>query len=70
MPHIPEDCIRVDTVPIPIVAKMLGIDPNKIKSAIKNGTMPVGCVCQADGSSKERTVIIKTRLEKWLEGEL
>ncbi|MEL7608535.1 MAG: hypothetical protein AAGU74_03445 [Bacillota bacterium] len=67
---IPTDCIRVKTVPVIVLAKMIGVDPNKIKSAIKNGTMPVGCVCQSDGSSRERTVIIKTRLERWLAGEL
>ena len=67
---IPTDCIRVETVPVTVLAKMIGVDPNKIKSAIKNGTMPIGCVCQADGSSRERTIIIKTRLERWLAGEL
>lgn len=67
---IPDDCIQVETVPVTVLAKMLRVDPNKIKSAIKNGTMPVGCVCKADGSTKERTIIIKTRLERWLAGEL
>lgn len=68
--EISEQYIRVETIPATVLAKMLGVDPNKIKSAIKNGTMPVGCVCQADGSTKEHIVIIKTRLERWLAGEL
>lgn len=68
--QIPADCIRVETVPVEILAKMLGTDPNKIKSGIKNHTMPVGCVLKADDSTRERTIIIKTRLERWLEGEL
>lgn len=62
--------IRVETVPVTEVAKMLGIAPMKVKSAIKNGTMPIGAVCKDDNSTKERTIIIKTRLQRWLDGEL
>lgn len=69
MPISP-DVIKVETVPVKVVAKMLGIAPMKVKAAIKNGTMPVGLVAKEEGKSLERTVVIKTRLERWLDGEL
>lgn len=62
---------RVETIPVAEVAAALGIAPMKVKSAIKNGTMPIGCVCKDDEhSTHERTVIIRTRWEKWIAGEL
>jgi hypothetical protein len=61
---------RLETVPVIEVAKALGVDAMKVKSAIKNGTMPIGCVCKEEGSSKERTVILRTRWDKWKAGEL
>lgn len=65
-----ENAERLETVPVLTVAKALGIAPMKVKSAIKNGTMPIGCVCEGDRSEKERTVILRTRWEKWIAGEL
>lgn len=50
------------------VAKILGINTMKVKSAILNGTMPVGAVCNE--GKNDRVVIIKTRFEKWMNGDL
>jgi len=61
---------RVEIVPVTEVARSLGIAPMKVKAAIKNGTMPIGAVCTEDRSTKERTVILRTRWEKWKNGEL
>lgn len=62
---------RLEIVPVAEVASALGIAPMKVKSAIKNGTMPIGCVCKSDDDSKvERTVILRSRWEKWKAGEL
>lgn len=61
---------KAETVTVREAAYVLGVSPMKIKSAIKNGTLPIGAVFTEDNSTKERTVIIKTRLEKWLRGEL
>ena len=62
---------RVEIIPVAEVAAALGIAPMKVKSAIKNGTMPIGCVCKdEENSTHERTVIIKRRWEKWIAGEL
>jgi hypothetical protein len=61
---------RVETISVKEVAKALGIAPMKVKCAIKNGTMPIGAVAQEDNSTKERTVIVKVRFEKWIRGEL
>lgn len=61
---------RLDIVPVNEVAAALGIAPMKVKSGIKNGTMPIGTVVREEGSSVERTVILKTRWEKWKAGEL
>lgn len=65
-----ETAERLETVPVLEVAKALGIAPMKVKAAIKNHTLPIGCVCTEDRSTKERTVILRTRWEKWKAGEL
>lgn len=52
------------------VAAILGTTPDKVRSAILNGTMPVGMVGQGDHSTHNRTIIVRKRFEKWLEGEL
>ncbi|MDL2318189.1 hypothetical protein LJC74_03720 [Eubacteriales bacterium OttesenSCG-928-A19] len=51
-------------------AKILGTTPDKVRSAILNGTMPVGMVGQGDHSSHNRTIIVRRRFEKWMDGEL
>lgn len=61
---------RLETVPIVEVAKAIGVAPMKVKLAIMNGTMPIGCVTTGDRSEKDRTVILRTRWEKWKAGEL
>lgn len=65
-----ETSMKLDTIPIAEVARELGIAPMKVKSAIKNGTLPIGCVCTEDCNTKEQTVILKVRWEKWKAGEL
>ena len=57
-------------MPIKEVAKAMGIAAMKVKSAIKNGTMPIGAVCTEDRTTKERTVILRSRWERWKNGEL
>lgn len=51
------------------VAKMLCTTPQKITAAILNGTFPVGIVAEGGKSERTRTIIVKCRLEKWLNGE-
>lgn len=60
--------VRVDTMSLLEVAHALGTSPMKVKAAIKNGTMPIGMVAKEPGSSQERTVIVRTRWEKWING--
>lgn len=52
------------------VAAILKTTPDKVRSAILNGTMPIGMVGQGDHSSHNRTIIVRRRFEKWMEGEL
>lgn len=52
------------------VATIMGTTPDKVRAAILNGTMPVGMVGKGDHSNNIRTIIVKTRFEKWLAGEL
>lgn len=57
-------------VPVEDVARFLHTDPAKVKSGIKNGTMPIGTVLQSDGSTKERIIILRERWELWKCGKL
>jgi len=52
------------------VARELGTTPDKVRNAILNGTMPIGMVGQGDHSSHNRTIIVRRRYEKWMDGEL
>lgn len=61
---------KVEVISVREVAFALGVAPAKVKSAIKNGTMPIGAVMHEDGKAKDRTVILKTRWDKWKAGEL
>ena len=61
---------RVETMTCLEVATMLGTTHTKVKAAIKNGTMPIGMVAKDEHSTQERTIIIKTRFYKWINGEL
>jgi hypothetical protein len=61
---------KIETLLIADVARALGTSPAKVKAAIKNGTMPIGMVGQEPGSTQERTVIVRTRWEKWINGQL
>ena len=70
IPSPPQSQRKVSTMSAQEVARELGTDPMKIKSAILNGTMPIGLVAKADTSTKDRTIIIRRRYELWLEGKL
>ena len=61
---------KVETLTTQDVAKMLRTSPMKIKAAIKNGTMPIGMVAKENGSTQERTIIIRERWQKWIAGTL
>lgn len=61
---------NIETMSTQDVAKILRTSPMKVKAAIKNGTMPIGMVARQDGSSHERTIIIRERWEKWIAGTL
>ena len=52
------------------VATILHTTPAKVRSAILNGTMPVGMVGQEDSEKHLRTIIVRKRFEKWMDGEL
>ena len=49
------------------VARALRTSPMKIKSAILNGTMPIGAVMTEGG--RDRVVIIRARWEAWATGK-
>ena len=51
------------------VAAFLHTDVKKVKSGIKNGTMPIGTVLQQDGSTRERIVILRDRWEAWKDAQ-
>ena len=40
----------------------------KVKSGILNGTMPIGTV--VNEGKNDRTIIIKARFDKWMDGDL
>ncbi len=48
------------------VANIFHTTPLKIKAAILNGTLPIGFVADGD---RDRIIIIKQRLEAWLNAE-
>ncbi len=52
-------------------ARILGTTPLKISKAIHDGVLPIGVVVEAEPGKNERnrTIIIKKRLERWLNGE-
>lgn len=61
---------QVDFLSVGDVANLFGTTPPKIVAAIKNGTLPIGFVGEANGAhERNRTIIVKQRLEKWLNGE-
>jgi len=58
----------VELMTVKEVADILKTAPMKIKSGILNGTMPIGTVINE--GKNDRVIIIKTRFEKWMNGEL
>ena len=53
------------------VSKLLKMTPRKVCLSILNGSMPIGAVTQPTTDGEEWTCkVIKTRLIKWLKGEL
>lgn len=53
----------VDIISVEDVATALQTAPMKIKSAILNGTMPIGAVLNEGG--RDRVIIIRARWEAW-----
>jgi ribosomal protein L21 len=60
--------MNVELMTVKEVADILKTAPMKIKSGILNGTMPIGTVINE--GKNDRVIIIKTRFEKWIRGEL
>ena len=61
---------EVDFMEVSEVARLFGTTPPKIVAAIKNGTLPIGFVADSpEPNVRTRTIIVKQRLEKWLNGE-
>lgn len=60
---------EVDLLKADEVAKMLKTTPSKITAAILNGTFPVGIVAEGSTTERTRTIIVKKRLEAWLNAE-
>lgn len=56
--------VKVNIIPVVDVAAILHVDPQKIKSGILNGTMPIGAVLSE--GKRDRTIIIEDRLVAWL----
>lgn len=63
--------MEVETLTAQDVSKLLGISPLKVTSAILSGQLPIGFVVVPDPGTKEktRTVIIKKRFERYINGE-
>lgn len=62
---------EVEIIPTEAVAKLLRTTPSKITAMVVNGSLPIGAAVRAgeDGErSNNRAIIVKKRLEKWLEG--
>lgn len=61
---------QVDFLNVAEVASLFGTTPPKIVAAIKNGTLPIGFVSEGNNADERtRTIIVKQRLEKWLNAE-
>lgn len=48
------------------VAQALHTTPMKVTAMVLNGTLPVGCAAEGKPGERNRTIIIKKRLEAWL----
>lgn len=48
------------------VATLFKTTPAKIKQAIRNGTLPIGFVSDGLDGQRERTIIIRKRLENFV----
>lgn len=59
---------KIETVSLQEASRALSISSPVLKAMIKNGTIPIGGVGKGDRGNQERTIIIKTRLEQWLNG--
>lgn len=60
---------EVDLLKSEDVAKVFKTTPSKIAAAIRNGTLPIGFVADGNERERTRTVIVKKRLENWLNAE-
>lgn len=59
--------MEVEVVPVEDIAVLLHTHPMKVKSAILNGTMPIGAVMNDGG--RDRVVIIRARWEAWAQAK-
>ena len=59
--------MNIELVTAEEVARALGTSPMKVKSAILNGTMPIGAVLTEGG--RDRVVIIRARWEAWTQAK-
>lgn len=65
-----ENMFDVDLMSTEEVAKLFNTTGQKVTAAILNGTLPIGFVAKAENpNERTRTIIVKQRLKKWLDGE-
>ena len=64
------DIKSVETITTKDTAAILRTTAPIVKAAILNGTLPIGFVGRRDGSTKDTIVILKKRLEMYINGEL
>lgn len=59
--------INIETMKIREAASLLGTTEPVLKSAILNGTCPIGAV--GSGRSNDRIIIVKKRFEAWINAD-
>lgn len=57
---------EVEIVPTETVAKILHTTPAKVTAMVINGTLPIGAAISAKEAGQNRAIIVKRRLEAWL----
>ena len=60
------DIERVDRIPSAEAAAILGTSFEVMKSAMLNGTLPIGFVGRKEGSSRDSVHVIRSRFEAWI----
>lgn len=63
------EALKVETIPLADVAKILGTSAPRVKAAILNGTLPIGAVFEKSRPGEvDRVTVVKNRFEAWLMG--